>query len=153
MHNNISFIIGDENILDEIKDLWEELNKYHLKKSIHFKNFYNSFTFEMRKEKLNSSNEKILFVLIAKINDDKIGYSIASVLNDIGEIDSIYVKSEYRGNKIGKILIEKTLDWIKSKEAKKVIVNISVGNEDVFDFYSYYEFLPRLTQLEMNFKD
>ncbi|MCL2156540.1 MAG: GNAT family N-acetyltransferase [Methanobrevibacter sp.] len=66
------------------------------------------------------------------------------------EIDSFYVKAKYQKRQIGKMLLEKSLNWIKSKSVEKVIVNISTGNEEVFDFYSRYGFKPRLTQLKMD---
>lgn len=50
------------------------------------------------------------------------------------------------------MLVKKSLAWIKSKNVEKIIANISIGNEKVFDFYSKYGFKPRLTQLEMELK-
>jgi GNAT superfamily N-acetyltransferase len=150
MDNTLSFIIGNESIIDEVGELWEELNKYHLEKSVDFKSHYKTFTFQMRKEKLTPYTEKgNLFIIIAKIKKKKVGYGIASVKENIDEIDSIYVKPRYHGGDIGKILIKKSLNWIKSKNVEKIIVNISIGNEEVFDFYSQYGFKPRLTQLEI----
>ena len=151
MDNTLSFITVNEREIDEIEELWEELKQYHIEKSPNFKNHYKTFTFQMRKEELISSTEKgLLFILIAKIKEKKIGYCVASVKEGIGEIDSIYVKAKYREKYIGKMLIEKSLNWIKSKNVEKIIVNISIGNEEVFDFYSKYGFKPRLTQLEMD---
>jgi len=153
MNNALSFIIGNESIIDEVEELWEELNQIHREKSPYFKNHYHSFTFQMRKEKLISNCEKgNLFIIIAKIKNKKIGYCIASVKENIGEIDSIYVQSKHRNKQIGKGLIEKSLNWLNSKNVEKIIVNISMGNEEVFDFYTQYGFKPRLTQLEMDFE-
>ncbi|MGL4669648.1 MAG: GNAT family N-acetyltransferase [Methanobacteriaceae archaeon] len=151
--NNLTLTIGNETLIDEIKELWEELNQHHLEKSPNFKNHYKTFTFQMRKEKLNSYAEKgILFIIVAKIKDKKIGYCIASVKENIGEIDSIYIKPNYRKRHIGTALIEKSLNWIKSKNVDKIIANITIGNNEVFNFYSKYGFKPRLTQLEMKSK-
>lgn len=68
MDNRISFIIGNENIIDEVEELWKELNNYHLEKSSNFKNHYKRITFQIRKEKLISYTKKgNLFIVIAKI--------------------------------------------------------------------------------------
>lgn len=149
MDNTMSFITGNENILDEIEELWEELNKLHLKKSPYFKSHYKKFTFAMRKEELKTYAKKgILFVIVAKIKEEKIGYCISSIKDNIGEIDSIYVKPTYQKKYVGNMLIEKSLEWLNSKKPEKIITNVSIGNENVINFYSKYGFKPRLTQLE-----
>jgi len=33
MNNALSYIIGNESIIDEVEELWEKLNKYHQEKS------------------------------------------------------------------------------------------------------------------------
>jgi len=150
MDNSLTFITGNEINLDEIEDMWKELKKVHQDKSPYFKNYYKEFSFQKRKEQLNLDAQKgKLFLIIAKINNEKIAYCISSVKENIGEIDSIYVKNEFRKRNIGKILLEKSLNWIKSKGPEKIVVNISIGNEEVFDFYFKYGFKPRLTQLEL----
>ena len=42
-----------------------------------------------------------------------------------------------------------SLNWIMSCNAKKTIVKVSVGNEEVFGFYSKYGFAPRLIELQL----
>jgi len=154
MLSSLSFSTGNESNLDDIKELWEKLKTIHQDKSPYFENYFKEFTFQKRKEQLNSYARKgELFLIIAKIYEEKIGYCIASVKENIGEIDSIYVKEKYQKMNIGKTLIEKSLDWIKLKNPEKIVVNISIGNKEVSDFYSKYGFKPRLTQLEMNFMD
>ena len=37
MKENIRYILGDENLLDDIKELWEALNEHHKEKPLHFK--------------------------------------------------------------------------------------------------------------------
>jgi len=90
----------------------------------------------MRKEKLISQLKKgNLFIIIAKIKNKKVKYCIASVKENMGEIDLIYVKTKHRKKQIGNDMIEKSLNWLKSKNVEKIIVNIFFGNEEVFDFY------------------
>ena len=98
MDIDIHLVHGDVSILDDIQDLWEELNQLHLEKSHDFKQHYGDFTFSSRKESLD---------------------------------------------------MKESLHWIKSFEVKKTIVKVSVGNEEVFGFYSKYGFAPRLIELQL----
>jgi len=50
---------------------------------------------------------------------------------------------------VGHLLTEAALDWIKSLDAKKIIVRVACGNEEAFDFYAKYGFLPRATELQL----
>lgn len=150
MDNAISFVSGGEEFLDDIEGLWKELNELHTKKSPHFKNHYMTFTYQARKQALLSCVEKgRLFVCVAYDKDIKVGYCVASVVDDIGEIDSIYIQPDYRKSHIGNTLMEKSLEWIKLNPVKKIIVKVAFGNEEVFGFYSKYGFAPRLTELQM----
>jgi ribosomal protein S18 acetylase RimI-like enzyme len=150
MGEDILFKSGDITVLDDVRELWEELNQYHLVKSPYFKYHFANFTFQARKESLIESAEKgKLFTLIAYHESEKVGYCIASVVNDIGEVDSIYVKPEYRETGIGNTLMEKSLDWINSSYAKNIIIKVAVGNEEAFGFYSKYGFAPRYVELQL----
>ena len=83
----------------KIADLWEGLNVHHGKKSSHFKSHFESFTFEKRIEQLLTKEHLAIFA--TQTNSDLVGYCIATVNSNLGEIDSIFVKKEYRGNNIG----------------------------------------------------
>jgi len=149
MNNEIIFRHGDIAILDEIKELWEELNKHHLEKSPYFKHHFENYTFEKRKESIikEAKNGKIL-VIIAYDNNKKIGYIVSSVKTNIGEIESIYIKEDYRKCHIGNILMEKSLDFLKSNDVKKIIIGVSYGNEEAFGFYEKFGFYPKVTVLQ-----
>lgn len=150
MGGNISYIKGDESLIDEIRELWERLNMLHADKSPYFKNHYLNFTYQSRKKALLSCAEKGLLLIVIAYNDDaKVGYCVASVDNGVGEIDSVYVRPDYRKAYIGKTLIETSLDWIKSNGAEKITVKVAFGNEEVFGFYSKFGFAPRFTELHM----
>jgi ribosomal protein S18 acetylase RimI-like enzyme len=149
-NNEITFVTGGASLLDEVKELWELLNQIHLEKSVDFKSHYNAFTFATRKDSIvrHTANGN-LFVVVDYCNNLKIGYCISSVVDETGEIDSIFVKSDYRKNDVGHKLMEMSLNWIKSNFAKKIIVKVSVGNEEAFEFYSKFGFAPRLIELQI----
>jgi len=149
MDNDITIKTGDEGCLSEIEELWSELNQLHLEKSLHFKHHYESLTFQVRKEALLSkANQGKMRVTFACHEDIKVGYSIASVVDGTGEIDSIYVKPDFRGRHVGKTLMETSLGWIRENDVTAISISVSVGNEDVFGFYAGFGFQPRLTVLQ-----
>lgn len=148
MNNEITYLNGDENILDDIKELWEELNQHHIEKSLHFKQNFLDYSFGKRKETLIKPSENgSLFIIIACDNECKVGYCVSSVAANRGEIASIYVKPEYRKHNVGTVLMEKSLEWIKSNDVKEIAVGVSGGNEDVFAFYAKFGFAPKYTLL------
>ena len=78
-----------------------------------------------------------------------IGYCITSIDRTLtGEIESIFVDPQCRGQGIGTVLMEKALDWLKVKGAKKNVVFVAVGNEQAYVFYEQFGFFPRRTLLE-----
>lgn len=109
-------INGDE--IDSIKTLWECLNAYHLSKSAHFKNHFSEFTFEERMEDLNRRDRLIAYV--AKDNNEQIGYCIASVDDLVGEIDSLFVKADHRGQGVGEELMTLALKWLEEQNCKTI---------------------------------
>ena len=150
MDDEITLIFGSVDILDDIQALWEELNQFHLEKSPYFKQYYADMTFQLRKKTfIDHAVKGLLLVLIAYQGDEPIGYCVASVVDAIGEIDSIYVKPECRGRHVGSRLMGASLRWIKSNNAEKIIIKASFGNDEVFGFYAKYGFAPRLTELQL----
>lgn len=147
---DIKYEIGDIELIDYVEPLWTQLNKLHLDRSINFKYKYENNTFKDRKNSL-LKEEKNLMIVLAKVQstDEYIGYSISSISKDnIGEIDSIYIDSRYRGLQIGDMLMKKPLEWMTNKCITKIIVGVAAGNEDVFPFYSKFGFYPKATILE-----
>ncbi len=145
----IRYIDGNEELLDRIAPLWAELNAIHHAKSVHFKAHYAGFTFEARKNTLLKAAEKgCLRVLLAYDNELPVGYCVASVIDGLGEVDSLFVSETYRKKGIASSLMERALDWIDTNGAVKIALKVSVGNEAVLGFYARYGFLPRLIELQ-----
>jgi ribosomal protein S18 acetylase RimI-like enzyme len=150
MKNEISYLTGNETLIDHIEELWVELNQAHFEKSRDFKHRYENFTFCERKQSLLSCADKgELFVVIACDGGGKVGYCVSSRIGNDGEIDSIYVKPEYRKLHIGSTLMEKSLDWLNSLDVTTVTIKVAAGNEEAFGFYSRYGFKPIFTELQI----
>ncbi len=146
----INYIAGNEALLDRIAPLWAELNAIHQEKAVHFKAHYAGFTFEARKKALLAAAKKgRLYVILAYDGEALAGYCVASVVNESGEVDSIFVSEAYRKKGIASNLMERAIDCIKASGAAKTTLKVSFGNEDVLEFYAKFGFYPRLLELQM----
>ena len=147
----IKFIDGNEDLLDAVAVMWEKLNQHHRKHSEHFAEKYGSFTFADRKkgilEKLKTSELFVELAVDQKTNAN-IGYCFTTLTNEgTGEIESIFVEPEYRGQGTGKTLVKDAVKWLNSNNAKVITVGIAAGNEEVFPFYENLGFHPKVTIL------
>jgi len=148
----IKYIQGNQNLIDEIKVLWEDLNRLMSERSIHFKNHFLAMTFEKRKTEILekvSCGEIHIDLAVNELTGNSAGYIVSSIdTKKTGIIESVYVAETYRGIGIGDNLMKNALAWLDEKNAKVKILDVTVGNENVYSFYSRYGFLPRQTQLK-----
>jgi len=132
--------------------LWKKLNDEHEVRSEHFSERYAKRTFEKRREVLLKKSEfGFLHIILAHSSSkgELVGYCISTISNEKqGEIDSIYIEPEYRGSGIGDELMKRALSWMDERSVSKRILDVGVGNEDTFAFYSKYDFYPRTIILE-----
>jgi diamine N-acetyltransferase len=148
---NIKYVSGNGRIIDKIALLWQELNKQHLCLSPYFKDYYKTLTFEDRKRVIlqRALGGEVRVDLAYDEADTLVGYCVSSIDKaQTGEIDSIFVIGECRGQGIGATLMERALEWLKTKRSKKNIVSVAVGNEMSYVFYEQFGFYPRRTLLE-----
>lgn len=155
---NIEYSVTDEKGINVVAPLWEKLNKYHEEISRHFGYDYPNRKWDNRKkELLREADGGELRIDLARDADDGriVGYCISSIKReDPGEIDSIFVESEYRRNGIGDYLINSSLRWLKTKAVRRIIVQVMVGNEESHPFYNRHGFLPRTTiMMQINEND
>ena len=148
----VNYIEGDEALLDQIKPLWEALNRHHLGLSESFKQYYLDMTFQKRKaDWLKKAGLGEMHVEIAddKASGQNVGYCVSSVtLEKTGEIKSIFVAEAFRGMGIGDALMQKALIWLEQNGAVEKIVEVAAGNERAWGFYARNGFLPRKTMLK-----
>ena len=132
--------------IDSIKTLWESLNAYHLAKSTRFKSHFSEFTFEKRMDALNRRDRLIVYV--AEDKNENIGYCMASVDGLVGEIDSLFIKTERRNQGVGGKLMILVLKWLEKQNCKTIRVSIAEGNENTLDFYRRFGFTERLVVMQ-----
>ena len=148
---DVKFVSGNARLIDKIAPLWAELNRQHLSLSPYFKDYYTTLIFEDRKKAIlqRAWGGDVHVDLALNASDQLVGYCVSSIDKWLtGEIDSIFVITECRGQGIGTTLMEKALEWLNIKGAKKKIVSVAVGNEQAYVFYEQFGFYPRRSLLE-----
>ncbi len=86
---------------------------------------------------------------VDEVTGQNVGYGVSSLNREkIGEVESIFVGSNYRGLGIEDSLMKKALCWMDQEGAVTKIVEVASGNEEAFCFYAKYGFLPRKTLLK-----
>ncbi len=133
--------------INEIELLWNELNSHHHEKSENFKDHFSSFTFAERSNKLVAMEKLAIFA--AKINSELVGYCIASSNNGSGEIDSLYIKPDFRGEAIGRQLTEAAMSWLSDLDCDQISVAIAEGNQQAIPFYEKFGFKKRFDVLQI----
>ena len=147
----IEYKILAKDKLAEIKPLWEELNLIHLDDSVYFKEHYAAFSFEKRSAGwLNLPEERFHLLIAATKESGPVGYCVSTIdTTGKGEIDSLFVRSVFRQQGIGKTLSEKSLEWLQENRCNPIRLTVSYGHESVFGFYQRLGFYPRLITLEL----
>lgn len=148
----IEYTHTDEQGLDIVSALWQKQREYHRALSQHFAGRLDRMTFDLRKRGLlDRSREGAMRIDLARDMDtgELVGYCISTVYGDRqGEIESIYIKPDYRGSGIGDKLMKRALRWMDEYPVNSKVLAVGAGNEEVFAFYSRYSFYPRTTILE-----
>jgi diamine N-acetyltransferase len=140
----ISVLAADD--IESIKPLWEALNKEHYNNSNHWKKHFAEFTFEKRIKTILKKEKHAVF--ISTMHQEITGYCIVSIDDDVGEVDSIFVKENYRKSSVGKSLIEKSIEWFENQNVESIKVGIAEGNESVLPFYEKQGFTKSMTILK-----
>jgi len=148
---NIKYVEKDKSQLDIVHSLWEKIKEHHRARSIHFKEQFDTTTWETRRKQiLDKADGGDLLVHLAMDNDtgNFIGYCVTSIDgNNVGEIESIFIESNYRRAGIGNVFMQRAMEWMKSHGVTRKVIAVAVGNEEVFGFYAKYNFYPRVSVL------
>jgi ribosomal protein S18 acetylase RimI-like enzyme len=144
--------------IDRLAPLWEKLREHHRVRSKHFTRRYNEVTWMKRKASLLEKAETGLLRLDIAMNQETgaiIGYCISTISGYAqGEIESIFIETEYRKTGTGDNLMMRALSWMDAMKVDRKILDVGAGNEEVLTFYQRYGFFPRTIILEqVNEKD
>ena len=79
------------------------------------------------------------------------GYCVSTISAvGTGEIDSLYVSEQFRGQGIGTTLVAEAMAWMDGCGVTTKIVVVAGGNEQACAFYERWGFFVRSTKLEQN---
>ena len=149
---DIEYTVSDHKDIDIIGPLWEKLNQHHHVRSPHYARHFAHMTFDLRKQTLlEKASKGVMRIDIAKDTDTGaiVGYCLSIISEKKeGEIESIYVEKNYRLKGIGDKFMKKAMDWMDSQSVIKRTIAVATGNEEVFTFYSRYDFHPRIYILQ-----
>ncbi len=151
---DIKYISGSIELLDEIQPMWEKLNQHHEEISPHFSHEFREYGFSKRKARLlQKYADGHLRIDIAQSLGHQVGYIISAVTDTgVGEIESIFVENEFRGQAIGDELMRRALDWLDEEDVHTKVIDVAVGNERVYAFYARSGFFPRVVTLKQRTK-
>lgn len=132
-----------------IRELWEKNRLYHENTSEHFKESYHFINFDERMKAFDLNDKETLKITVAKKNDKYIGYCISTIINDVGELQSLHIDESFRGNGAGMQLVTKHIEWLKEKHCKTIGVTVSQENHNTIMFYKRLGFFPNTLYMEM----
>ncbi|MFA8439355.1 ribosomal protein S18-alanine N-acetyltransferase [Pueribacillus sp. YX66] len=84
-------------------------------------------------------NDYALYLLM-EYNGEIIGYSGMWIITDEAHITNIAVLPEYRGQKLGEALFEKTIEVAKSYDAMTMTLEVRVSNQVAQNLYEKFGF-------------
>ena len=67
--------------------------------------------------------------------------------DETGEIESLFIKEEFRKLGYGNKLVEQGISWFENNKCEKIEVSVAAGHESVFSFYEKFGFQPRMVSL------
>lgn len=144
--NEIFDISYDE--VEVIKNLWEKNRQYHENSSEYFKESYRYIRFGERIKAFGVFNKDTMKITVVKNNDKYIGYCISTIIDGKGELESLHVHETYRGNGVGKKLVDKHIEWMNEKNCKVIGVTVSQENESTIGFYKKIGFYPNTLYMQ-----
>jgi len=150
---NIEYVEMDEHGLELTVPLRQKIIKYHMERSPKY--FYERYAGmdagrgnELLLEKAIKGGMRVDLARDTETGE-LVGYCISTIsVEKQGEVDSIYIEPDYRGTGIGDNLMKRALHWMDEQPVTKKVLGVGAGNEEVFAFYSRYNFYPRTTILE-----
>ena len=102
-----------------------------------FTEFDNFWTFSTFKQELNS---EISHFIVAKNNDEIVGFAGLKAIVDEADIMNIVVKKTFRHNGIGSILLEHLINYAKANNLKTITLEVNEHNLSAIRLYDKFNF-------------
>lgn len=141
-----------KNLLDELQEhiVSIDKDKYNIKKE-NFKEEYFKKTLEDVKKYegkifLASIDNKIVGAIVTLINNEEIDtYDFKAPKR--GRISELVVSKKYRHQGIGKLLIEKSEEYLQSVGCKDVLINVFAFNTNAYELYKKLGYHDRTVEM------
>ena len=105
--------------------------------NILFTDFDNIWTYSAFKQELNSENSHFI---VAKTNNEIVGFAGLIVSVDEADIMNIVVKKSFRHNGIGSILLENLISYAKDNNLKTITLEVNEHNLSAIRLYDKFNF-------------
>jgi len=139
------------NEISIIKDVWERNRKFHEETSTYFNFLYSDIVFEDRINGFSVFDENHIKITLAEAegSGNVLGYCISTFEGNEGEPQTLHVIEEARGTGIGKELMNRHLEWLKSNGCENISITVSYENQNAIDFYQALGFRPNTLQMRL----
>lgn len=119
-----------------------EINKTNLKdleniKDILTSKFDDFWSFNILKEELENENSKYL---VAKIDNEIIGFAGIKIILDEADIMNIVVKKNFRNNGVGSLLLKNLINLSKDLNISSISLEVDETNIVAINLYKKFDF-------------
>ena len=126
----------------EIIELWKQLMDYHRKLDLFFTRSTNGHI-NFRKHLVECIESEDACVFIAVENEEILGYILGKIqeyppvfeTEKYAEIFDMYVKQDFRRQKIGERLVKNAVDYFKKKGLSRIEMKVATKNKPGIDFW------------------
>lgn len=133
--------------IDRIKELWERNRAYHEATSEFFSEAYKGLIFEDRITGFSNFDQENIKITVASVGTLAIGYCLSIKEGLKGEVATLHVVEEHRGEGIGKDLMNQHLEWLRSNKCDDIKVVVSQENMPTIEFYKSLGFYPNTVEM------
>ena len=106
-------------------------------KNILISDFDDFWNYDILEEELKCENS---YFMVAKSNDEIVGFAGLKVIVDEADIMNIVVKKSYRHNGIGSVLLENLISYAKSLDLNTVTLEVNEHNLSAIKLYDKFNF-------------
>lgn len=122
----------DNIIIEEMK--LKDLRNIKNNLTSEFDDFWN---FNILKEELQNENSKYI---VAKINDEIVGFAGIKIIIDEADIMNIVVKNNFRKKGIGSLLLQQLIDLSKTLNITSISLEVNEKNIAAISLYKKFNF-------------
>lgn len=117
----------------------EEMNLSHLEiiKNILTSEFDDFWNYNVLKEELENKNSKYL---VAKIDNEIIGFAGIKVILDEADIMNIVVKKNFRNNGVGSLILKNLINLSKELSLSSISLEVDEANIVAINLYKKFDF-------------